>query len=130
MKNIITILLILIIPVSIYLILSNLSKNHQAFAHNQNNPSMLIFTSTMCMDCQKIKTVIKKVENNYQDKINFVYIDALQNNQNIRNKIKKYGVTLVPTIVFTDVNEVQTNKIEGSVPKEQIVSAIEESIHE
>ena len=130
MKNIIIILLILILPVSLYLLTANLSENHKAFAFNKNNPSVLIFTSPMCMDCNKLKSVINEIEQDYNSKINFVYIDPLKNSKGIREKIKKYGVTLVPTIVFTDVNEVQTKKIEGFVSKEQLVSVIEDTVNE
>ena len=129
MKNIITILLILILPVAAYFIISK-NNGEIAYATNPNNPSMLIFTSTMCKDCQIMKKILKEVENGYNEKINFVYIDALANNKKTQDQIKKYGVTLVPTLVFTDVNEIQTKKIEGSVPKEELISVIEDTINE
>ena len=130
MKNIIIILLILIMPIAVYLVLSKKSVEQSAFAVDKNNPSMLIFTSTMCMDCQKMKSVLKEVQNGYNDRINFIYIDALKNDKNIKEKIKKYGVTLVPTLVFVDVNELETKKIEGAIPKEELIVAIEDSINE
>ena len=77
-----------------------------------------------------MKSIIKEVENNYNDKVNFVYINALEKNKKIQEQIKKYGVTLVPTLVFTDVNEVQTKKIEGFIPKEELIIAIEDAINE
>jgi thiol-disulfide isomerase/thioredoxin len=129
MKNIIIILLILILPVAAYYTLSSKSSD-KAFAINPENPSMLIFTSTMCKDCQIMKKILKEVENNYNEKINFVYIDALKNNKKTQEQIKEYGITLVPTLVFTDVNNIQTKKIEGSVPKEELVIAIEDCINE
>ena len=130
MKNIITILLILILPVAAYLILTSHSANKTALAVDKNNPSMLIFTSTMCMDCNKMKSVIKEVENNYNNKVNFIYIDALAKDKHVQEQIKRYGVTLVPTLVFTDENEVQTKKIEGAIPKEELIIALEDSINE
>ncbi len=130
MKNIIIILLILILPVTAYLILSKGTVEQSALAVDKNHPSMFIFTSTMCMDCQKMKSVLKEVQSSYSDKINFIYIDALKKDKNIQEKINKYGVTLVPTLVFTDVNELQTKKIEGAIPKEELIVAIEDSINE
>ena len=130
MRNIITILLILILPVGVYLFMNSRTTDNMAFAVNPNNPSLLIFTSTMCMDCQKMKSVLNDVEKNYNNKINFVYIDALQKEKKIQEKIKKYEVTLVPTLVFTDANEIQTKKIEGAIPKDELILALEDSVNE
>ncbi len=130
MRNVFTILLILILPVALYFFLSNKTSDNVAYAVNPDNPSLLIFTSTMCMDCQKMKAVLSEVEQNYNNKINFVYIDALKNDKKIQDKIKKYEVTLVPTLVFTDANELQTKKIEGAIPKEELIIALEDSVNE
>ncbi|MBQ9245860.1 thioredoxin family protein [bacterium] len=130
MRNIITILLILILPIALYLTFNKNSEEKAAFANNAEKPYMYVFTSSMCMDCNKMKAVIKEIENDYNDKINIVYINALEKNKKVKEQIKKYGVTLVPTLVFADVNEVQTKKIEGSIPKEQLIIAIEDSINE
>lgn len=130
MKNIITILLILFVPVIAYLTISSKSDSRIAYATNPNNPSIIIFTSTMCKDCQTMKELLKDVESKYNDKINFVYINALARDRKVQDKIKKYSITLVPTLVFTDTNELQTKKIEGAIPKEELVIAIEDSINE
>lgn len=128
MKNIITILLILILPVCIYLIMSKNSSNIIAIA-KENTPSLYIFTSTMCMDCQKMKKVIKEIEPNYHDRINFIQINAIDKNRKVQEYIKKYGVTLVPTIVVLDKNNNKINHIEGYVEKEKLVEKIEEAIN-
>ena len=130
MKNIVTILLILILPIALYLIMSKNSDDNSVYAVNKNNPSVLLFTSTMCMDCQKMKNVLKEVEDNYKDKINFVHINALEKNKKIQEQIKKYDVVLVPTLVFTDTNEIQIKKIEGAISKEELVIALEDAINE
>lgn len=129
MKNIITILLILIVPVCIYLFMSKNSQTTIAMAKQGNKPGILIFTSSMCMDCQKMKSVIKEVEGSYNDKINFIYINATENNKKIQDNVKKYHVVLVPTLVFVDENGIQKNKIEGAVSKEELISEIEEAVN-
>lgn len=129
MKNIIIILLILIVPVSIYLFMSKNSQTYSALAKQENNPSILIFTSAMCLDCQKMKGIIKEVEGSYNDKINFIQINATDNNKRVRENIKKYHVVLVPTLVFVDENGGQKNKIEGYISKEELISEIEEAIN-
>ncbi len=129
MKNIITILLVLVVPIVAYLVMSKNSDDLSAMANDRNHPSMLIFTSTMCMDCQKMKSILKEVEPQYSNKMNFVHINALDKNRKVQENIKKYQVVLVPTMVFVDENGNQTNKIEGSISKEALITEIEEAIN-
>ena len=130
MKNFIIILLILIIPVSIYLFTGKNSTDFMAMANDKNNPSLLIYTSAMCLDCKKMKEIIKDIENSYSDKINFISINAMDNNRKIQESIKKHDVKIVPTLVFTDMKGDQTDKVEGYIPKEELINKIEEVINE
>lgn len=129
MKNIITILLILIVPVAVYLYLSKNSDTTSAVAKDKTKPSIMIFTSAMCLDCQKMKSVINEVQPIYSDKINFISINALDKSKNVQDYIKKYGIVLVPTIIFVDENENQKNKVEGYIPKEELITEIEDIIN-
>lgn len=128
MKNIITILIVLILPICAYLLMNKTSNNILAAAKT-NTPTIQIYTSAMCIDCQKLKKLVEEVQPNYSDKINFTIINALDNNKKIQNSIKNYGITLVPTIIILDRNGNQTNKIEGYIEKEKLISEIEEIIN-
>ena len=130
MKNIIIILLILVIPVFTYLFMSKNSTGYIAEAGSNTNPSLLIYTSTMCLDCKKMKEVIKEVENDYSDKINFVSINALDNDRKIQDSVKMHDVKVVPTLVFTNADGEFIEKIEGYIPKEELTVKIEEAINE
>ena len=129
MRNIITILLILIIPVAIYLIVSKNSNDISAIAKDNTNPTLISFTSTMCMDCQKMKAVISEVQNDYNGKVNFVSINALDKNRKVQEAIKKYHVVLVPTLVFLDGNGEESNKIEGFIPKEELIKELDKAVN-
>lgn len=129
MKNIITILLILILPVVIYIYMSNNSDKSIAEAKNPNLPTVMTFTSTMCMDCQKMKAVLFEVEPNYVDKVNFQYIQALEKSKKVKEAIKKYNVVLVPTVIILDKDGMQLNKIEGFIEKENLIEKIEKAIN-
>lgn len=129
MKNIITILAILIIPVMVYSIMHKNSSDITAVAVENNKPSLMIFTSAMCMDCQKMKAVIKEVEPSYSDKINFVHINATDSNRQIKELVKKHNIVLVPTMVFMNTNNMETNRVEGSISKEELISDIKEAIN-
>lgn len=128
MKNIITILLILILPICAYLMIKKETNNFKAIAKN-NSPSLYIYTSTMCLDCQKLKKLINEIEPNYKERINFLIINALEKDRKVQSDIKKYGITLVPTMIFIDRNGNQTNKIEGYIEKEKLITEIEETIN-
>ena len=129
MKNIITILLILVLPVLVYLIMSKNSNDFSAIAKEKNMPSLMTFTSTMCMDCQKMKGILKEIQPLYQDKMNFISINATEKDRKVQNYIKKHNVVLVPTMVFLDENGNEVNKIEGYIPKEELIKEIEEVIN-
>ena len=150
MKNIITILLILIVPICAYLFMSRNSVDIMANAKENNLPVLMAFTSSMCMDCQKMKGILKEVEGDYTGRINFVMINALDKNRKVKDYLKKYNIVLVPTMIFLDENgnqinkidfnqimelysntkkKVEINKIEGAVTKEVLISEIEEAIN-
>lgn len=129
MKNIITILLILIVPICAYLFMSKNSEDVIAFANSKNIPTIMTFSSTMCLDCQKLKVVIKDVEQSYGEKVNFVNYNALDKDRKVKENIKKYGVVLAPTIVILDKNGNKIKKIEGYIPKEELIKEVEEVIN-
>ncbi len=129
MKNIITILLILIVPVCAYILMNKNSTDIMANAKEKNIPALMTFTSSMCMDCQKMKALIKEVEPNYNGKINFITVNALDKDRKIKEAIKRYHVVLVPTMIFLDENGNELNKIEGAITKEQLINELEETIN-
>ncbi len=128
MKNIIAIILILVLPIFVY-ILMNKNSAETAVAIENSKPTLMVFTSTMCMDCKRLKEVIKDIEGEYSPKINIVSINATAKDRNVKEKIKKYNVTLVPTMIFLDKNNNQRNKIEGFIPKEELIIELEEIIN-
>lgn len=125
MKNIITIIAIIIIPIMAYLILNNGTQKQEAMAKDNNLPTLMTFSSTMCLDCKRIKTTIKEVEDNYEGKINFVSVNASDNKKSTKELIKQYNITLVPTMVFLDKDDNEIKKIEGAITKEELTNELE-----
>ena len=130
MKNIITILLILILPIIAYIIMEKNSKNSIATAQVNNLPTVMVFSSTMCLDCQKLKLVINELENTYSGKVNFIKYNALDNNKKVKNYIKEYSITLAPTTIIFDEDNNKIEKIEGYIEKEELAKKIEDAINE
>lgn len=129
MKNIITIVIILVLPILIYSLLNKNSGDITAFAQENGRPSLFVFTSSMCMDCQKMKTIIKEVEPSYNTRINFIQVNATEKNRKVKELVKQYSVVLVPTMIFVNSDKQEIKRLEGYIPKEQFVSEIEEVIN-
>ena len=128
MKNIITILLVLILPICAYFIINKDTKYFDAIA-KENTPTLYIYTSAMCLDCQKLKNVIAELTPIYDEKVNFLQINAMERNKRVQDLIKKHEIVLVPTIIILDRNGNKLNKIEGYTEKDKLINEIEEAIN-
>ena len=129
MKNIITILLIIILPIMAYLIIEKRSSITTATAMENSLPTVMVFSSTMCLDCQKLKTVINEIKGDYEGKVNFINYNALDKDKKVQRYIKEFGIILAPTTIILDKNGNKIDKIEGYLPKEEFKSEIEEAIN-
>ena len=83
-------------------------------------PSVIKFTSAMCLDCQTMNKIFKEIFPKYQNKINFTEIQVQDKNSFNDSQIKKYNVTLVPTIILLNSEGKQVKRIEGAIPKEEM----------
>ncbi len=128
MKNFLIISAILIIPALVYILMNKDSNDFSAMADENGKPSLMTFTSTMCMDCQKMKAVIKEVEPSYSDKMNFISVNATDNNRKVKELVKRYNVVLVPTLIYLKDNK-EVKRVEGAISKEELISDIEEVIN-
>lgn len=125
-KNIITILLILILPMFAYWILStNDASKSSTVAEASTKPQVIKFTSEMCMDCQTMNQIMKEIFPAYQDKITLIEIPVQDKTSFNQEQIKKYKVTLVPTIILIDSNGKQVKRIEGAIEKDVMESYLQ-----
>lgn len=120
-KNIISILLILFVPVIAYMALSkSVEKTTQAIAESVNKPQIIKFTSAMCMDCQKMNKIMQEIFPKYENKITLTEVHVQDGSSFSNSEIKKYKVTLVPTIILIDSNGKQVKRIEGAIEKNEM----------
>lgn len=129
MKNIIIVLLIFVLPIAFYLVKKELPEQ-TAVAQDNNNPTLMTFTSTMCSDCKRLKEVLNEVEPVYSSKVNFIRINALDNSKKIQASVKQYNIVLVPTMVFLDKTGNTKKKIEGYIPKDELTRELEGLIND
>lgn len=118
MRNFIIIALVIILPIIAYITLDS-KKNSDiiSVAEAGDKPVVIIFSSAMCSDCQKMKKVIEVVEPQYKDKIDFMKLNAASDEPKVQSLVKKYKVYLVPTMVFIDKSGNQKMRKEGYIPQ-------------
>jgi thioredoxin-related protein len=124
-KNIIIISLIFILPLLAYLAFTT-SNSSNAKAVTNGKPQVLKFTSQMCLDCQTMNKVFKEIFPKYKENIILTEIQVQDSNSYTQEQIKKYNVTLVPTIILLNSKGQQTKRLEGAVPKEQMDNYLKE----
>lgn len=122
-KTIITILAILIIPILAFFGLT-FNQDSSSTAHASGKPTIIKFTSTMCLECQEINKTFKQVFPKYQDKVNYteVVVDSRKDMNN--SLIKKYNVTLVPTVIMLNSDGTQSKRIESAIPANELENDI------
>lgn len=124
-RNIIIISLIFAIPLMLYMALTA-SNSTTAKTSETGKPQVVKFTSAMCLDCQTMNKVFKEIFPKYNGKIILTEIQVQDKNSFSEEQIKKYNVTLVPTIVLLNSDGRQVKRIEGAIPKEQMDKYIQE----
>lgn len=119
-KNLITILAVFLIPLIAYWIMSGNTKTVAKQVQASGKPQVIKFTSTMCRDCQEMNKIFAEIFPKYGETIILTEI-PVQNKSSFNNsQIKKYNVTLVPTIILLDSAGNQVDRIEGAIPKEKM----------
>jgi thiol-disulfide isomerase/thioredoxin len=124
-KNIITILAIFVIPVLAYMGLQHSGASSTAKSV-EGKPEVVKFTSTMCIDCQKMNKVFETLKPKYGDRIAFTDINVQDNSDYVKSQVKKHNITLVPTILLFDSNGKQVKRIEDAVPADKMDGYLKE----
>ena len=121
-KSIITILAIIILPL---LAFWGLSWNKDATALADSNlPQIIKFSSSMCLECKEVEKIFNEIMPKYKDKVSYTAI-VVDSRKDMNNKlIKKYNITLVPTVVMLDSNGKECKRFEGAVEKEEYEEVI------
>ena len=126
-KNIITVLLVLILPLVAYIFMTHAGNESVNIADaSMNKPQIIKFTSSMCLDCQEMNKIMKDIYPEFKDRISLVEISVQDGKSSTDDQIKKYNVTLVPTIILMNSEGQQVKRIEGAIPKDEMVQYLEE----
>lgn len=124
MKNWIIALAVLILPMMTYFVLekTNATTSTEAVAQNSTLPTIIKFASPMCLDCKKLEATMIDVMPSYSGKVNYQKVDVQSNDTNTTTLIKKYNVTLVPTLVLLKKDGTVYKQVEGYFTKSELKS--------
>lgn len=117
--------LILVVPIVLYSVFKTPSNNG-ALEAASGKPIVIEFSSPLCSECQKLKKVLDTVEPKYSRKITFQKINAATMDSYTLSKVKKYDVKVVPTTIFINKRGEVIARKEGSMPKENLTSYLDE----
>ena len=128
MKNWIIALAILIIPVVTYFVLDKTNSPKAAFEaqaqSSYSKPLVIKFSSPMCLDCKKLEGVTTVVMPKYADKVVYQKYTTQTNDKNTNAMIKKYNVTLVPTMIFVQKDGKIFKRTEGYMTEMELENII------
>ena len=119
------ILAILVLPLAVYAFLGSRGTNTSDISvANEVKSKMVIITSTMCGECVKMKKVLGQVEPTYSNDIVFERFDA--STPAAKPYLDKYNIQLVPTMLFFKKDGKLYQKIEGSIPQNELEKYLKE----
>lgn len=134
MKNWIIVLLIFIMPLSLYAYLDARAQSDKMCSvegkKEINNAKIKIikFSSPMCSECKEAAAEMDKALKNYPESVVVEEINVVENTGSgvayNKNAIKKYKVTLVPTLVFVDKEGNVHKRYEGAMKADEIVKTL------
>ena len=128
-RNIITVLLILLVPIFAYWGLTR-DKSLAALPTIMTEGPMIIkFSSPMCYECQELEKVFEEVYPNYSNKVSLKKVDVTQKNKLTKQIIREYNVNLVPTCIFLDSSGAIIRTIEGMIQPKILENYIKEQIN-
>ncbi len=138
MRNWIIVLLIFIMPLGLYAYLDAKAQSEKmctveqekAAASNKIVKTKIIkFSSPMCSECKEAASEMEKALKNYNDVVVVEEINVVESTgkdvKYNKDAIKKYKVTLVPTLVFLDKDGNVAKKHEGAMKSDEIVKTLD-----
>ncbi|MCM1339793.1 MAG: thioredoxin family protein [Muribaculaceae bacterium] len=123
-KSLITILAILFLPLLAFWGLT-FNKDTSVTAQASGKPQIIKFSSTMCLECKEVEKTFKEILPKYSDKVDYTSVIVDGRDDMKKSLIKKYNVSLVPTIIMLHSDGIQHKRVEGAIPSEQLEQYIQ-----
>ena len=128
-RNIITILLIFLVPLVAYWTLAKDKSVATLPTIAFTGSEIIKFSSPMCYECQELEKVIKEVYPEFANKISITNIDVTSKNKDIKKMIKDYDVKLVPTCIFKNKEGQVIRRTEGMIQPKILENYMREQVN-
>ena len=90
-------------------------------AQNDNVKPKVTFVelgSVNCIPCKQMQPIMKSIEAKYGEQVKVTFYDVWKDDQ--KKYAQQYGIKLIPTQVFLDVNGKEFHRHEGFYPESEI----------
>ena len=120
--SILAILVIFAVPMILYYgFKATPDKNSVSLAQAiGSKPVVIDFSSQLCLECKELAKTLDPIEKNYTNKIVFKKVIINTATPEEEALMKKYKVTVVPTLVFLDKKGNVYKRTEGALPKQEL----------
>ena len=135
MKNWIIVLLIFILPIGMYAYLDAKAQSNLVCKVEGNElvkapkAKIVKFYSVMCSECKEMTEELNKAMENYKDSVIVEEINVVERNKKAekyaKSAIKKFDVSLVPTIVILDKEGTIIKKHQGLMKADEIIEILD-----
>ena len=135
MKNWIVILLIFTMPLGVYAYLDTKAQS-DALCKLEGNKAeaprakLIKFTSPMCSECKEVAAEMQKAMKDYKGSVLVEEVNVIDNGGKgtdyTKKQIKKYKISLVPTLVFVNKDGEVIHKQEGIISHDEILDLLKE----
>ena len=134
MKNWIIVLLIFIMPLALYAYFDAKAQNEMMCSVESKENSLpkakiIKFSSPMCSECKEATKEINKALKTYKDNIIVEEINVAENVgkglEYNKAAIKKFQISLVPTMIFIDKTGKIIKKQEGMMKSDEIKEVLD-----
>lgn len=96
---------------------------------NKNTKSFLTFIelgSVSCIPCKMMQPVMRKIEENYKEKVKVIFYDVWTEKD--KNMVNVYKIRVIPTQVFLDKKGKEYFRHEGYFPYEEVEKTIKKKL--
>ncbi len=96
---------------------------------NKNSKTYITFIelgSVSCIPCKMMRPVMKKIEENYKDKVKVIFYDVWTEKD--KNMVQVYKIKIIPTQVFLDKKGKEYFRHEGYFPYEEVEKIIKKKL--
>lgn len=86
-------------------------------------PQLIDLGSKTCIPCKMMEPILEELKSEYEGKLDIIFIDVWEN----PFEGQRYGIQLIPTQIFYDVNGKEFFRHEGFFSKEEILQTFKKA---